>query len=80
VHIPVWPISGIIAGWITGLVVRGEGFSLVGDLIVGLLGRLIGSWLFGLLGIATVSWMGEIVAAIVAGVILVAIVRTLRRG
>jgi len=79
-HILVWIISGIIAGWLTGLVVRGEGFGLVGDLIIGLLGGLIGGWLFGLLGIATTSWVGEIVAAVVGGVVLVAVIRALRRA
>jgi uncharacterized membrane protein YeaQ/YmgE (transglycosylase-associated protein family) len=79
-HILVWLISGIIAGWLTGLVVRGEGFGLVGDLIIGLLGGAIGGWLFSLLGIAPVGWVGEVVSAIVGGVILVAIVRTLRRA
>jgi uncharacterized membrane protein YeaQ/YmgE (transglycosylase-associated protein family) len=79
-HILIWLISGIIAGWLTGLIVRGEGFGLIGDLIIGLLGGLIGGWLFGFLGIATTSWVGEIVAAVAGGVVLVAVVRTLRRA
>jgi uncharacterized membrane protein YeaQ/YmgE (transglycosylase-associated protein family) len=79
-HILVWLVSGIIAGWLTGLVVRGRGFGLVGDLVVGLVGGLIGGWLFGLLGIAAVSWVGEILAAVVGGVVLVVIVRVLRRA
>ena len=79
-HILIWLISGIIAGWLTGLIVRGEGFGLIGDLIIGLLGGLIGGWLFGLLGIAATGWIGEIVAAVVGGVVLVAVVRTLRRA
>lgn len=79
-HILIWLISGIIAGWLTGLIVRGEGFGLIGDLIIGLLGGLIGGWLFGLLGIVATGWIGEIVAAVVGGVVLVAVVRTLRRA
>lgn len=78
-HILVWLISGIIAGWLTGLVVRGRGFGLLGDLVIGLVGGLIGGWLFGQLGIAAVSWIGEIIAAVVGGVILVAIIRAIRR-
>ncbi len=38
----IWIISGIIAGWLAGLVVRGRGFGLLGNLVVGLLGGLIG--------------------------------------
>jgi len=79
-RILIWIISGIIAGWLTGLLVRGRGFGLVGDLIIGLLGGLIGGWLFGLLGVATTSWVGEILAAVLGGVVLVAIIRTLRRA
>lgn len=79
-QILVWLISGIIAGWLTGLIMKGHGFGLVGDLVVGILGGLIGGWLFGLLGIAARSWVGEIVAAVVGGVALVAAVRTLRRA
>lgn len=41
-HILVWIISGIIAGWLTGLVVLRRGLGLLGDLIIGLLGGLIG--------------------------------------
>jgi uncharacterized membrane protein YeaQ/YmgE (transglycosylase-associated protein family) len=78
-HILVWIISGIIAGWLAGLIVRGRGYGLLGDLIIGLLGGVIGGWLFGMLGIATVSWVGEIIAAVVGGVVLVAVVRALRR-
>jgi uncharacterized membrane protein YeaQ/YmgE (transglycosylase-associated protein family) len=79
-RILIWIISGIIAGWLTGLIVRGRGFGLVGDLIIGLLGGLIGGWLFGLLGIAATSWVGEILAAVLGGVVLVAVIRTLRRA
>lgn len=78
-NILIWIISGIVAGWLTGVLVRGRGFGLVGDLIIGLLGAVIGGWVFGLLGIATTGWVGEIVAAVVGGVVLVAAVRTLRR-
>ena len=78
-HILVWIISGIIAGWLAGLIVRGRGYGLLGDLIIGLLGGIIGGWLFDMLGIATTSWVGEIIAAVVGGVVLVAIVRALRR-
>ena len=48
-NILIWIISGVVAGWIAGLLVRGRGFGLIGDLIVGLVGGLIGGWLAGLL-------------------------------
>jgi uncharacterized membrane protein YeaQ/YmgE (transglycosylase-associated protein family) len=79
-HILVWIIIGILAGWLTGLVMRGRGYGLIGDLVIGLLGGLLGGWLFGFLGVAPTSWLGEILVAFVGGVVLVAIARVLRRA
>jgi uncharacterized membrane protein YeaQ/YmgE (transglycosylase-associated protein family) len=76
----IWIISGIIAGWLAGLLVKGKGFGLIGDLVIGLLGGLIGGWLAGLFGLQAVSWLGNIITAAVGGVVLVAIVRILRRA
>ena len=42
---------GLVAGWLAGQIVRGTGFGIIGDLIVGILGALIGSWLLPQLGI-----------------------------
>ena len=78
-NIIIWIISGIIAGWIAGLLVRGRGFGLIGDLIIGLLGGLIGGWLAGLMGIQASSWITQILVAALGGVVLVAIIRLVRR-
>ena len=78
-HILIWIISGIIAGWIAGLLVRGRGFGLIGDLIIGLLGGLIGGWLASLLGIQASSWLAQVLVAALGGVVLVAIIRLIRR-
>ena len=78
-HVLAWIVVGVIAGWITGLIVKGRGYGLVGDLIIGLLGGLIGGWLFSRFGWTAMTWLGEIIVAIVGGVVLVTIVRLLRR-
>ncbi len=78
-NIVIWIISGIVAGWLTGVVMRGRGFGLLGDLIIGLLGGLLGGWLFGLLGIVATSLVGQVIIAFLGGVVLVAVVRALRR-
>lgn len=75
----IWIISGIIAGWLTGLIMKGRGFGIIGDLIVGLVGGLIGGYVFSLLGLRAGGWIGEIVVAVVGGIIFVAILRALRR-
>jgi len=75
----VWIISGIVAGWLAGLIVKGKGFGLIGDLVVGLIGGLIGGWLAGLLGIQATNWIGNVLVAALGGVVLVLIVRLIRR-
>jgi len=78
-HILFWIISGVVAGWLTGLVMRGRGYGLLGDLAVGFLGGIVGGWVFGSLGMFPVSVLGEIVVAFVGGILFVAMVRFLRR-
>ncbi len=73
-------IVGLIAGWLAGKFMRGGGYGLVGDLIVGVIGALIGGWLFGLLGIGAGGLIGSIIVAFIGAVILIAIIRALRRA
>ena len=72
-------ISGILAGWLAGVIVKGNGFGLLGDLIVGLIGGVIGGWLAGLLGLQAGSWLGQILVAALGGVVFVVILRAIRR-
>ncbi len=78
-YLLLWIVSGVIAGWLTGLVMRGRGFGLIGDLVVGFIGGIIGGSLAGFLGIVPTSWIGHILVAALGGVVLVAIIRALRR-
>jgi uncharacterized membrane protein YeaQ/YmgE (transglycosylase-associated protein family) len=75
----IWIISGIVAGWLAGVIVRGDGFGLIGDLLVGLIGGLIGGWLAGALGLQASSWIGQILVAALGGVVFVVTLRALRR-
>jgi len=75
----VWIIAGIVAGWLAGIIVRGTGFGLIGDLIVGLIGGVIGGWLAGILGIQASSLFGQILVAAFGGVVLVILIRMIRR-
>jgi uncharacterized membrane protein YeaQ/YmgE (transglycosylase-associated protein family) len=74
-------LVGVIAGWLAGLIVRGGGFGLIGDLIVGVLGAFIGNWLLPRLdihlGVGTVSL---IINATVGAIILLLVVRLLAVG
>ena len=63
-------LIGLIAGWLAGQIMKGSGFGVVGDLIVGVIGALLGGFLFGLLGLAAVGLIGELITATVGAVVL----------
>src|SRR6516164_10372487 len=54
----IFPLIGAVAGWLAGLIMKGGGFGLVGDIVVGVIGSFIGGWLFSLLGIAAGGLIG----------------------
>lgn len=78
-NIIIWIVSGIIAGWLAGVIVKGSGFGIIGDFIIGLIGGVIGGWLSGLLGLSASSWLGQVLVAAGGGVVLILIVRAIRR-
>jgi uncharacterized membrane protein YeaQ/YmgE (transglycosylase-associated protein family) len=63
-------IIGLAAGFLAGAVVKGHGFGLLGNLIIGVIGALLGGFIFGLLGIAATSLLGALVCAFVGAVVL----------
>jgi uncharacterized membrane protein YeaQ/YmgE (transglycosylase-associated protein family) len=73
-------LVGLIAGWLAGLVMKGGGYGVVGDMIVGVIGALIGGWLFGVLGISAGGLIGAIITAFVGAVILILILRAIKRA
>jgi len=73
-------IIGILAGWIAGKIMRGKGFGVLGDLIVGVIGSLLGSFIFGLLGLGGYGLIGRLVVAIVGAVILLWLVRLIKKA
>lgn len=76
----LWLLIGAIAGWLAGLVVRGGGFGLLGDMAVGIVGAFIGGWLLPRLGVDLGSGLVPvIVSATVGAVLLLLILRLIRR-
>jgi uncharacterized membrane protein YeaQ/YmgE (transglycosylase-associated protein family) len=73
-------LVGIIAGWLAGKVVRGAGFGLIGDLLVGIAGAFVASWLFPRLGISLGSGLVSAVISSAVGAILLLLVVRLIRG
>ena len=76
----IFLVIGAVAGWLAGQIMKGGGFGLVGDIIVGVIGSLIGGWLFGVFGIAVGGLIGSIIAAVVGAIILIAILRLIKRA
>ena len=70
---------GVLAGFLAGRIMKGKGFGLLGDLIVGVIGAFIGVWLFGLLGISTSGILGLLIAAIIGALILLYLIRLIKR-
>jgi len=77
-----WLVVGLIAGFLASRVMRGGGYGLIGDIVVGLIGAFIGGWLAGVLGIGvgSSSLVVSIVVAFVGACILLAILHTVSRG
>lgn len=77
----IWLIVGAVAGWLAGLVVRGGGFGLVGNIIVGIIGAFLGGWLFGLGGISIgAGIINTIFTAFIGAVVLLLLVRLIKRA
>ena len=74
----LWQIAiGILAGWLAGKIMRGRGFGVVLDLILGVVGSLIGGLVFGVLGLHAYGLIGSIVVATTGAVMLLYLVRRL---
>ncbi|SDT38489.1 GlsB/YeaQ/YmgE family stress response membrane protein [Bradyrhizobium canariense] len=72
---------GLIAGWLAGKIVRGTGFGIIGDIIVGIAGAFVASWLFPKLGIQLgVGLVREIIDSAIGAILLLLIVRLIRTG
>jgi uncharacterized membrane protein YeaQ/YmgE (transglycosylase-associated protein family) len=77
----IWILVGLIAGWLAGQVMKGGGYGVLVDIILGILGGLLGGWLFGLLGVWPAGGIiGSIIVAFVGAVILVGLTRLIKRA
>ena len=72
-------IIGAIIGWLAGRIVKGSGFGLIGNILVGILGALLGGWLFRSMTITLSGLAGSLVTALVGAIILVLILNLIRR-
>jgi uncharacterized membrane protein YeaQ/YmgE (transglycosylase-associated protein family) len=72
---------GLIAGWLAGKIVRGTGFGIIGDILIGIAGAFVASYLFPKLGIHLgTGLVSEIIYSAIGAVVLLLIVRLVRTG
>ncbi len=71
---------GAVAGWLAGVLMKGGGFGLLGDIVIGIIGAVIGGFLFGLLGLQAGGLIGAIVTATVGAVVLLFVVRLIKKA
>lgn len=77
----LWLVIGAIAGWAAGVLVRGGGFGLVGNIVVGIIGAFVGGWLFDYFNISTGGGIfGAIIGATVGAVFSLFVIRLVRRA
>jgi uncharacterized membrane protein YeaQ/YmgE (transglycosylase-associated protein family) len=76
-----WIVVGLIAGWLAGKIMKGGGYGVIVDIILGILGGVVGGWIFGVLGI----WrgggvIGSLIVAFIGAVILVWLTRLMKKA
>jgi len=68
-------LIGLAAGFLAGIVVKGHGFGILGNIIVGVIGALLGGFVFGLLGLTATNKVGNLISAFVGAIVLLILLR-----
>jgi uncharacterized membrane protein YeaQ/YmgE (transglycosylase-associated protein family) len=77
----IFLLIGAIAGWLAGVIVKGYGFGLVGNIFVGVIGSFIGGWLFAHFHLIHGNgFLGAVIGATIGAVVLLLIIRLIRRA
>lgn len=79
-HLLMFLLIGLAAGWLASVLMKGRGMGPVVDLVVGVIGALIGGFVFGLLGLAATGLIGAVIRATLGAVILLALLKALRKA
>ena len=73
-------LIGAAAGWLAGQIMKGRGFGLVGNIIVGIIGAWLGGWLFGVVGLSAYGTIGMLITAVVGAVVLLYVVGLIKKA
>ena len=76
----IWVLLiGLVAGWLAGLILKGRGFGVVGDIIVGVFGAIVGSWIFRVIGLSAYGLLGVLIMALVGALAFLGLVSLIKR-
>ena len=70
---------GAVAGWLAGTLMKGGGFGLLGNIVIGIIGAVVGGFVFGLLGVTAGGLLGAIITSTAGAVILLFVVRLFKQ-
>ncbi|TWU28141.1 GlsB/YeaQ/YmgE family stress response membrane protein [Bythopirellula polymerisocia] len=73
-------LIGVLAGWLAGVLMKGGGFGLLGDLILGIIGAILGGFVFRLLGFESTGMLGSLITATVGAILFIALLRVIKRA
>lgn len=76
----IFLVIGAVAGWLAGTLMKGGGFGLLGNIVVGIIGSVVGGFVFGLLGISAGGIIGSIVTATVGAALLLFVVSIIKKA
>ena len=77
----IWTLLiGLIAGWLAGKVMKGRGYGVLMDIVLGIVGGMIGRFVFGMLGLGSWNVIGSIIVSFVGALILIWLVRQLKKA
>jgi uncharacterized membrane protein YeaQ/YmgE (transglycosylase-associated protein family) len=76
----IWVLCGLIAGWAAGKIMKGRGYGVLMDIVLGIVGAVVGGWLMGLLGIYAGSLIGSVTIAIIGAMFLIWLSRVLKKA
>ena len=73
-------VIGAVAGWLAGKIMKGKGFGILGNIIVGIVGAMVGGFLFGLLGVSAGGMAGSLVTATIGAIVLLWVVSLIKKS
>jgi uncharacterized membrane protein YeaQ/YmgE (transglycosylase-associated protein family) len=79
-RIILWLLIGALAGWLAGTFMKGSGFGVLGNIVLGIVGAMVGGFIFRFLGLAAVGWVGSLITATVGAVAVLALAKLIKQG